>query len=79
MDSVRKERDDWSRVHDGVIPIGLSCTCHGLYISSQGSGNIDSRPYHVKYDMCWWSHVGGFQKAEKRTDDEVKLVPLKKR
>lgn len=42
-------------------------------------GNIILLQYHIQDDLCWWSHVGGFQKAERRTDDEVELVPLKKR
>lgn len=41
--------------------------------------NTISRAYHVQGVLCWWSRVGGFQKAERRTDDEVELVPLKKR
>jgi len=63
----------------GEVQLGIliGVTAHVLALSCLE--NIISHNYHFKDDLCWWSQVGGFQKAERRTDDEVELVPLKKR
>lgn len=68
-------------MHVGAAQLGFTVDIMAHVLPLSGlENNILSRPYHVRDDdLCWWSHVGGFQKAERRTDDEVELVPLKKR
>jgi hypothetical protein len=61
----------------GAVQLDVLANDLAYMLALIGVNYTISRLYHLTEDSYWWSHVGGFQNTERRTDDEVELVPFK--